>query len=230
MNATYARFELLRLLRNKRSFIFSLIFPLALFLVIGGSQKNTTIESGPVTLKFTTFYMVSMASYGAMIAATSGGARIAAERSVGWTRQLRITPLPVRTYFGTKVVTAYVMALASIGLLFATHYLEEEDANADRIVLMARGEVVADGPATEIKATAGGRIIRATLPDVSADRLETLDGVRHAELHGEAIILNCSDSDAAVRALLREFPAARDLEITGAGLEAAFLQLTGERT
>ena len=115
-------------------------------------------------------------------------------------------------------------------VLFATHYLEEADANADRIVLMARGEVVADGPATEIKATAGGRIIRATLPGVNADRLEALDGVRHAELHGEAIILNCSDSDAAVRALLREFPAARDLEITGAGLEAAFLQLTGDRT
>ena len=50
-------------------------------------------------------------------------------------------------------------------VLFATHYLEEADANADRIILMARGEVVADGPATEIKATAGGRTIRATLPD-----------------------------------------------------------------
>ena len=112
-------------------------------------------------------------------------------------------------------------------VLFATHYLEEADANADRIVLMARGEVVADGPATEIKAAAGGRIIRATLPGVPAARLEPLDGVRQVELHGEAIILRCSDSDAAVRALLHEFPTVRDLEITGAGLEAAFLQLTG---
>ena len=83
-------------------------------------------------------------------------------------------------------------------VLFATHYLEEADANADRIVLMARGEVVADGPATEIKAAAGGRIIRATLPGVPAARLEPLDGVRQVELHGEAIILRCSDSDAAV--------------------------------
>jgi ABC-2 type transport system ATP-binding protein len=113
-------------------------------------------------------------------------------------------------------------------VLFATHYLEEADANADRIVLMARGEIVADGPATEIKAAAGGRIIRATLPDVPAERLELLDGVRHVDVHGEAIILNCSDSDAAVRALLRDHPAVRDLEITGAGLEAAFLQLTGD--
>ena len=65
-------------------------------------------------------------------------------------------------------------------VLFATHYLEEADAYADRIVLMARGEVVADGPATEIKAAAGGRIIRATLPGAPAARLEPLDGVRRS--------------------------------------------------
>ena len=113
-------------------------------------------------------------------------------------------------------------------VLFATHYLEEADANADRIVLMARGQVVADGPATEIKATAGGRIIRGTLPGASVDQLLGLDGVRTADVHGEAVTLNCTDSDAAVRALLRVYPAVRDLEITGAGLEAAFLQLTGD--
>ena len=49
-------------------------------------------------------------------------------------------------------------------VLFATHYLEEADAYADRIVLIARGRIVADGPATEIKARAGARMIRATLP------------------------------------------------------------------
>jgi ABC-2 type transport system ATP-binding protein len=111
-------------------------------------------------------------------------------------------------------------------VLFATHYLEEADANAGRIVLMARGKVVADGAATEIKAVAGGRTIRATLPGVDVAALRALDGVRDADLRGDAIIMNCSDSDRAVRALLREFPAVRDLEITGAGLEAAFLQLT----
>jgi ABC-2 type transport system ATP-binding protein len=111
-------------------------------------------------------------------------------------------------------------------VLFATHYLEEADANADRIVLMARGKVVADGAATEIKAVAGGRTIRGTLPAVDLDALRTLDGVRDAELRGNAFILNCSDSDRAVRVLLRDFPGVRDLEITGAGLEAAFLQLT----
>jgi ABC-2 type transport system permease protein len=62
--------------------------------------------------------MVSMAGYGAMIAAIAGGARIAAERSVGWNRQLRLTPLKPRVYFGTKVLTAYLMALVSIALLY----------------------------------------------------------------------------------------------------------------
>lgn len=113
-------------------------------------------------------------------------------------------------------------------VLFATHYLEEADANADRIILMARGQVVADGAATEIKAAAGGRQIRGTLPGADVEVLRTLAGVRNAELRGDAITLNCSDSDAAVRALLEAFPSIHDLEITGAGLEAAFLQLTAD--
>ncbi len=113
-------------------------------------------------------------------------------------------------------------------VLFATHYLEEADAYADRIVLMARGSIVADGPPTEIKAMVGSRTIRATLPHASPEELERLPGVTRAELHGESVILVCSDSDRAIRALLERFPAARDLEITGAGLEEAFLQLTAE--
>ncbi|HUK44159.1 MAG TPA: ABC transporter ATP-binding protein [Gaiellaceae bacterium] len=112
-------------------------------------------------------------------------------------------------------------------VLFATHYLEEADAYADRVVLMANGSVVADGPPTEIKAMVGTRTIRATLPDAPVERLERLAGVTHAERRGEAVALGCSDSDAAIRALLHAFPAARDIEISGAGLEEAFLRLTG---
>jgi ABC-2 type transport system ATP-binding protein len=113
-------------------------------------------------------------------------------------------------------------------VLFATHYLEEADAYADRVVLLARGRVVADGPPTEVKALVGTRTIRATLPAVPAEELERLPGVTHAERRGESIALSCADSDAAVRALLAAYPAARDLEISGAGLEQAFLQLTGD--
>ena len=112
-------------------------------------------------------------------------------------------------------------------VLFATHYLEEADANADRVVVMAHGRVVADGPPTEIKAMVSIRTIRATLPEVPVSDLATLPGVSDADRRGAAITLHCSDSDAAIRALLDRYPSASDIEITGAGLEAAFLQLTG---
>jgi ABC-2 type transport system ATP-binding protein len=113
-------------------------------------------------------------------------------------------------------------------VLFATHYLEEADQNADRVILMARGQVVADGPPTEIKGRVGFRTLRATLPGVQADELLALPGVSSAERRGEAIILSCSDSDQTIRALLERHPAARDIEITGGALEDAFLALTAD--
>jgi ABC-2 type transport system ATP-binding protein len=115
-------------------------------------------------------------------------------------------------------------------VIFATHYLDEADAYADRVVLMANGRVVADGPTTEIKAMVGARTIRATLPDVDADLMGGLPGVTVAERHGETVILTCSDSDAAIRALLERYGDAQDIEITGAGLEQAFLALTGNES
>jgi ABC-2 type transport system ATP-binding protein len=111
-------------------------------------------------------------------------------------------------------------------VVFATHYLDEADAYADRAVLMANGTVVADGPTTEIKAMVGRRTLRATLPGVSLEELERLPGVTHAERRGEAVVLACSDSDATLRALLARYDEARDIEIGGAGLEEAFLELT----
>ncbi|HEX4109699.1 MAG TPA: ABC transporter ATP-binding protein [Solirubrobacteraceae bacterium] len=113
-------------------------------------------------------------------------------------------------------------------VLFATHYLEEADANADRAVLMAHGRVVADGPTTEIKARVGLRTIRATLPAIAIDELAALPGVLTAERHGDAVTLRCPDSDQAIRALLPAYPQARDIEIAGADLEEAFVQLTGD--
>jgi ABC-2 type transport system ATP-binding protein len=113
-------------------------------------------------------------------------------------------------------------------VLFATHYLEEADANADRAVLMAGGQIVADGPTTEIKARVGTRTIRSTLADVGLEELQALPGIASAERRGEAVILRCTDSDTAIRALLGRYPGAQDIEITGAGLEEAFLELTAE--
>jgi ABC-2 type transport system ATP-binding protein len=113
-------------------------------------------------------------------------------------------------------------------ILFATHYLEEADANADRAILMAHGRIVADGPTTEIKARVGRRTIRATLPNVDPARLAALPGVASVDRHGDAVILSCTDSDQTIRALLEHYPLARDIEITGGSLEDAFLELTGE--
>jgi ABC-2 type transport system ATP-binding protein len=131
---------------------------------------------------------------------------------------------------GRRGFWASMRELTSRGktILFATHYLEEADANADRAVLMAHGRIVADGPTTEIKGMVGSRTIRATLPGAEVAELEALPGVAGADRRGEAVILSCSDSDAAIRALLQRYPDARDIEVSGAGLEQAFLQLTSE--
>jgi ABC-2 type transport system ATP-binding protein len=93
---------------------------------------------------------------------------------------------------------------------------------------MAHGRIVADGPTTEIKARVGRRTLRATLPDVDPSSLAGLPGVASAERHGDAVILDCMDSDQSIRALLEQYPAARDIEIAGGSLEDAFLELTGE--
>jgi ABC-2 type transport system ATP-binding protein len=113
-------------------------------------------------------------------------------------------------------------------ILFATHYLEEADVYADRAVLMAHGQIVADGPTNEIRAMVGTRTIRATLPGVDRDALAALAGVSGVERRGAAATLVCTDSDAAIRALLAAYPDARDIEIVAAGLEQAFLELTGD--
>ncbi|MDX6232526.1 MAG: type transport system ATP-binding protein, partial [Nocardioidaceae bacterium] len=111
--------------------------------------------------------------------------------------------------------------------VFATHYLEEADAYADRIVLVRRGKIVADGTAAEIKALSAGRTVRATLeaPDTAA--LTKVDGVESVDVRGDSILVHGSDSDAIARYLLNH-TTARDLEITSRNLEEAFVALTGD--
>jgi ABC-2 type transport system ATP-binding protein len=113
-------------------------------------------------------------------------------------------------------------------VLFATHYLEEADEYADRAVLMAGGRIVARGATTEIRARVGQRTIRATIGHADCDFLADLPGVDAVDRRGDAAVLRCSDSDAALRALIAAVPAAHDIEVTGARLEDAFVELTGE--
>jgi ABC-2 type transport system ATP-binding protein len=112
-------------------------------------------------------------------------------------------------------------------VLFATHYLEEADAYADRIVLVAHGQVVADGTASEVKAIVSGRTVRATLPDADLVALQALPGVESVEVRGDSVIVASRDSDSVARHLLTH-TAARDLEITSRGLEDAFISLTAD--
>jgi ABC-2 type transport system ATP-binding protein len=114
-------------------------------------------------------------------------------------------------------------------IVFATHYLEEADAYADRIVFICKGRIVADGTATEVKALASGRTIRATLPRAVEVLLRAIPGVDDVEIRGETILIHSGDTDAVARRLLNE-TAAHDLEITSRGLEDAFIALTSEDT
>jgi len=118
-------------------------------------------------------------------------------------------------------------------VIFATHYLEEADSYADRIVLISHGRVVADGTAAQVKAAASGRVLRATLPP-GADRtgltaMARLSGVDSVQVRGDTVIVRGRNTDAAARHLLNS-TAARDLEITSHNLEEAFLTLTADDT
>lgn len=115
--ALYLRFELLRAFRNRRFFLFSLGFPLVLYFVIAAPQRHTTNLAGS-GISAPLYYMAGLASFGTMLSMISSGGRIAGERQAGWTRQLRITPLPARAYFRAKVLTSYALALTSIVLLY----------------------------------------------------------------------------------------------------------------
>src|SRR3954453_13953648 len=114
-------------------------------------------------------------------------------------------------------------------VLFATHYLEEADEYADRIVLIRRGRIVADGTPAHVKSLAAGRSVRAALPDADQVALLGVPGVTSVEVRGDTVLLRTSDSDATARFLLTQ-TSARDLEVTAHSLEDAFIALTGDAT
>jgi ABC-2 type transport system permease protein len=115
-STSYIRFELLRTFRNRRFFLFSFGFPLVLYFLIAAPNRHVhSLNRSGISAPL--YYMVGLAAFGSMNAMLATGARIAAERQVGWNRQLRTTPLTPRTYFRAKVLTAYVVAVGSLVLL-----------------------------------------------------------------------------------------------------------------
>ena len=130
---TFVRVELKRLLRNRRAVIFTLVMPSAFFLLFGTDSSFRTERAGHGNT--TAYVMVSMAVYGAMIATTSGGAMVATERALGWSRQLRLTPLQPVAYVAIKVAVAMVMGLASIVAVFVVGHLAGAELPVGRLVL-----------------------------------------------------------------------------------------------
>ncbi|MEU6997266.1 ABC transporter ATP-binding protein [Nonomuraea sp. NPDC046570] len=111
-------------------------------------------------------------------------------------------------------------------ILFSTHYLEEADVVADRIVLVAAGRVVADGPTTEIRAVAASRLIRFTLPGAEEQSLRSLPGVMDVTVHGAAVTIKTVDSDTTLYALMTAWTELKDIEVVAAPLADAILALT----
>jgi len=128
---THFRYEILRTMRNRVFYAITLGLPLVLFYGVASGQRHATFDG----TAFPLYFMTAMAVYGAMYAVVAPGARIARDRSRGWLRQLRITPLRAWTDLTAKVAAAYLLALPTLVLLFlagaslgvhlrASHWLE----------------------------------------------------------------------------------------------------------
>ncbi|HZS23857.1 MAG TPA: ABC transporter permease [Gaiellaceae bacterium] len=116
-SATYLRYELLRTFRNRRFLVLSLGFPVVLYFLVAGPNRHVH-DLGGSGISAPLYFMVGLASFGTMNAMVSSGARIAAERTVGWNRQLRLTPLSPRQYFRAKVLASYGLSLCTLALLY----------------------------------------------------------------------------------------------------------------
>ncbi|WP_285726571.1 ABC transporter permease [Psychromicrobium xiongbiense] len=125
-NLTLLRIELARRLRNRRTLIFALVMPIVMFLIFGLQFKNVALTSTPVAqggLSVMSYIMISMAVYGCMITSTSAGGSVAVERAMGWSRQLRLTPLSPAANIATKVLGGLMLGLIAVLAVFLTGFV-----------------------------------------------------------------------------------------------------------
>jgi ABC-2 type transport system ATP-binding protein len=113
-------------------------------------------------------------------------------------------------------------------LLFATHYLEEADQAADRILVINRGRLLADGTPADIKARAGARRLSFRLDHPDEQFLLGLPALVNVEVRHDLVQIQSSDSDATLYAVLDAGYRPYEIEVTGLGLEQAFLAITAE--
>ncbi len=116
-NPTLVRLELRRMMRNRRTLIFSVVMPVVFYFLFGTGQKYSNESAGHGNVA--AYIMISMALYGAMLSTTGGGAMVAVERSQGWSRQLRLTPLTAAAYISVKVVVAMSLGAVSVLVTYA---------------------------------------------------------------------------------------------------------------
>ncbi len=120
------------------------------------------------------------------------------------------------------------VAASGATVLFATHYLDEADANAGRVLVLAAGQLVADGDPESIKARLSERTIRAAVHPVRIGELRTLPGVRAVTAEGPEVELRTCDADLTLEGLYRCGATIRNLRIDGATLEDALIRLTSQ--
>ncbi len=114
-NLTLLAIEVRRLLRNRRTVGVTLIFPIVLFLLFRSNKRFVAVRGTELTVATT---MIGVAVYGAMLAATSGGAMVSIERGLGWSRQLRLTPLRPAAYVSVKIATAMLLGFVSVAVVY----------------------------------------------------------------------------------------------------------------
>lgn len=120
-NLTFLWIELRRKLRNRRTLVFTLIFPVGMYFIAGYPQRHLPLTHVPIAqggLSIAAYIMVSMALYGAMMSATAAGGAVAVERSLGWSRQLRLTPLNPIANIATKIIAGLALGLIAVGATF----------------------------------------------------------------------------------------------------------------
>lgn len=114
-NLTFVSIEIRRLLRNRRTVVVTLIVPAVLFLLFKSNRRAVAVGGIEFTAATT---LIGIAVYGAMLAATSGGAMVSIERALGWSRQLRLTPLRPAAYVAIKILVAMLLGLTSVGVVY----------------------------------------------------------------------------------------------------------------
>lgn len=119
---TYLRIELTRRLRNRRTLFFTIAFPVVMYVIIGIPLRDEQLTETPLLaggVSVAAYIMVSMAMYGAMMSATQTGAAVALERTQGWSRQLRLTPLNPLVNIIIKMIAGMVLGLLAVVATYA---------------------------------------------------------------------------------------------------------------